>query len=150
MLRILIADRSALVREALKGALEHEVNLQVVAEADDGTAAVAAAERARPDVAIIGIGVAAADCIATSCLIIERVPSCRTIVVADLNSERVMMEGLSCGASGYLTNDCSLADLVQAVQAVSRGETLIPPAMLGPLISELIGRRREHDEALLR
>ena len=62
----------------------------------------------------------------------------------------MLAEGLGCGASGYLTKDCTLAEVIEAVRGVARGDVLVPPAMLGPLLSDLLVRKKSHDEALLR
>jgi DNA-binding NarL/FixJ family response regulator len=83
-------------------------------------------------------------------MITERVPECRIIVLAAVEDQRVLTDGLGCGARGYLTKDSSVEDLVDAVRAVARGETLIPPPMLGPLLTELIDRRQQHEQALMK
>src|SRR5919106_687622 len=59
-------------------------------------------------------------------------------------------DGLEAGASGYLTKESPLAELIDAARAIHRGETLIPRRMLGALLARLIRRRREQDEALRR
>jgi DNA-binding NarL/FixJ family response regulator len=147
---VLVAHEQGLFREALKVALEREPDLEVIAEAESAAAAVPAAEAAQPDIAILSAVVAAQECIRASCLMKERLPGCRTIVVADVEDQQLLTDGLGCGASGYLTKDASVADLVDAIRAVARGETLVPPVMLGPLLGQLLDRRRSHDEALWR
>jgi DNA-binding NarL/FixJ family response regulator len=72
------------------------------------------------------------------------------IVLADERDPQLLAEGLGCGASGYITKDCSLAEVVDAVRSVARGDMLVPPAMLGPLLADLLERKRDHEEALLR
>ena len=71
-------------------------------------------------------------------MIKERVADCATIVLADAVDHQLLTDGLGCGASGYLTKECSLSELIDAVRTVARGEMLIPPRMLGPLLSELL------------
>lgn len=132
----------------MKAALEREPDLEVVADVTDGEAAVAAAEETRPHVAILRLSLAAYSRIRVSCMITERVSDCRTIVLADTADQQLLTDGLGCGASAYLTKDCSLSELVDAVRAVVSGETLIPPRMLGPLLSNLIDRRNNHENAL--
>jgi DNA-binding NarL/FixJ family response regulator len=149
-LRILVADEQGLFRSALRAALEAEGELAVVAEAAEGEEAVAAAEEARPDVAILSTALPTVDGVRASCMIRERVPDCRIIVLAAGEDQRVLADGLGCGANGYLTKDSSLEELVDAVRAVARGETLIPPPMLVPLLNDLLDRRHQHENALLR
>lgn len=149
-LRILIADEGGLFREALGTALEREPDFEVVQEALDGATAVAEAERSGADVVILSVGPSVYNGVRASCQIREQVPRCRVIALADSEDHRLLAENLGCGASGYLTKDCSLSELAEAVRAVARGETLIPPRMLGPLLSDLIERRHDHESALLK
>jgi len=149
-LRVLIAIEHALVRDALRTALEREDDLSVVGEATDGAAALAAVAEHSPDVAVISGDLPHLAGTRTSCLIKERAPDCAIIVLTDVHDQRLLTDGLYCGARGYLTKDCSIAELVHAIRAVAGGETLIPPMMLGPLLTDLIDRRREHETALLR
>jgi DNA-binding NarL/FixJ family response regulator len=147
---VLIASEHRLGREALKAALEREPDLVVVAEAADGEEAIAAAERLHVEVVLLSSGLPGFDGAQPSCLLKTRVPESRIVVLADAQDQRLLTDGLGCGASGYLTKDCSLSELLETVRGVARGEVLVPPTMLGPLLSELIGRRNEHEAALLR
>lgn len=148
---VLIAIESRLYSEVLRSAIDQEDDLSVVAEATSAEAAICAAEATNAAVVVMSSGVAGfADGHHAGCLIRDRAPSCKVIVLADERDQRLLTEGLGCGASGYLTTDCSPADLVEAIRAVTRGDVLIPPGMLGPLLSDLLERRRGHEEALLR
>ena len=149
-LRVLIADEHGIFRDALRAALEREPDLELVGEAVGVKEAAAAVESIRPDVVILSATLAAHGGVRASCLIRERSPDCWIIVLADVEDQRLLTDGLGCGANGYLTKDCSLEELVEAIRAVARGETLIPQMMLGPLISDLLDRRRDHESALLK
>jgi DNA-binding NarL/FixJ family response regulator len=148
-LHVLLADEHGIFRSAVKAAFEREPDLEVVAEASEGPGAVAAVDRTRPDVAVVSATLATYSGVRTSCMIRDRHPECKTIVLADAQDQRQLADGLGCGASGYLTKDASIDELVAAVRAVARGETLIPPGMLGPLLSELMDQRQLHERALL-
>ncbi|MGQ0668355.1 MAG: response regulator, partial [Actinomycetota bacterium] len=148
--RILIADEQSLFREAVKVVLEAESDLQVVGEARDGIQAVSEAERARPDVALLNAGLPNCDGLRATSLIKERVPECQVLLLSNEEDQRTLIAALEAGASGYLTKECPLSELIDATRAIYRGETLVPPRMLGTLLSRLIRRRREQDEALRR
>jgi DNA-binding NarL/FixJ family response regulator len=149
-LRILLADEQSLFREAVKVVLSAEGDLEVVAEAHDGLQAVAEAQRTQPDVALLDSNLPNCDGIRATQLILERVPACRVIVFSGQEDERVLLEAMEAGASGYLSKEAPLADLINAARAVHRGEALVPPRMLGALLQRIIHRRRERDEALKR
>jgi len=149
-LRVLIATEHGLVRDALRAALEQEEDLTVVGEATDCGAVLAAVASKAPDVAVLSADLPAVDGVRTSCRIKERAPVCAIIVLTDVHAQRLLTDALYCGARGYLTKDCSISELVDAIRAVASGQTLIPPVMLGPLLTDLIDRRREHETALMR
>jgi DNA-binding NarL/FixJ family response regulator len=150
VLRVLLADEQSLFREAVKVVLSAEGDLEVVAEARDGLQAVAEAERTRPDVALLDADLPNCDGIRATTLIQEAVSTCRVIVISSQEDEKVLLEAMEAGASGYLSKEAPIADLINAARAVHRGEALVPPKMLGALLQRVIHRRRERYEALKR
>ena len=149
-LRVLLADEQSLFREAVRVVLSAEDDFEVVAEARDGIQAVSEAVRTHPDVAMLDAGLPNCDGIRATQMIVERVPHCRVIVFSGEEDERILLEAMEAGASGYLSKEAPLADLMSAARAVHRGEALVPPRMLGALLQRVIHRRRERDEALKR
>ena len=147
---ILLADGHALFREAVKAVLESEPGLRVVAEARDGQQAVTEAHTHRPDVALLDIDLPNCDGIRATSLIVESLNGCRVIVVANEEDEGTLAQAIEAGASGYLTKECPMTELIGATRAVHRGETLIPNHMLGGLLTRLIRGRREQDAAFKR
>ncbi len=147
---VLIAIESRLYSQVLRSAIEQEDDLSVVGEATSAEEAISAAEETKAAVVVISSGIAGFSDGHAGCFIRDRAPGCKVIVLADQRDQRLLTEGLGCGASGYLTTDCSPSELVDAIRAVTRGDVLIPPAMLGPLLSDLLERRRGHEEALLK
>lgn len=92
--RILLADGHSLFREAVRSVLENEDDLSVVGEAGDGLQAVAEAERARPDVALIDAGLPNCDGIRATALIRDRVPSCRVLILATEDIEATLLQAV--------------------------------------------------------
>ncbi len=146
-IRILLADQHVLFREAMRTVLEGELDMRVVAEARNGLEAVAEAERALPQVAIVDFDLPLSDGPRTTAMIRERVVDCRVLVLSAAEDYANLVAVLDAGANGYLTKESPIAHLIQATRAVHRGETLIPPWMLGPLLSGLLRRRKEQDRA---
>jgi DNA-binding NarL/FixJ family response regulator len=146
-IRVLLADQQSLFREALRTGLEGESDLLVVSEARSGPEAVAQAERTSPDVAIIDIALPVTNGGRVASHIKERVPQCRVLVLGTNEDYLSLIEVLESGASGYLTKEAPLAELIEATRAVHRGETLVPPRMLGPLLAGLLRRKKEQDFA---
>jgi DNA-binding NarL/FixJ family response regulator len=146
-IRILLADQHALFREAVRSGLEGEQDLHVVGEARNGPEAVAEAERSLPDVAVIDAELPITNGVHTTALIKEQAPHCRLLVLSANEDYRSLTEALDAGASGFLTKEAPLAELISAVRMVYRGEMLVPPRMLGPLLTSLLRRRKEQDHA---
>ena len=145
--RILLADGHSLFREAVRSVLEGEEGFEVVAEAQQGLQAVSEAERSCPDIALLDAELSNCDCIRATELITERVPGCRVMVVSSEADDALLANAMSAGASGYLSKEHPLAELLTAARSVHRGETFVPPRMLGGLLARLIRRRRDTDEA---
>ena len=150
MLRVLLADEQSLFREAVRVVLSNQDDIEVVGEARDGIHAIAEAERLSPDVALLDAGLPNCDGIAATRRIAERVPTCRVIVVTGQEDERVLIEALEAGASGYITKEFPLGHLIEAARTVHRGDLMVPPRMLSPLLKRLLQRRRGQETALSR
>jgi DNA-binding NarL/FixJ family response regulator len=146
-IRILLADQHALFREAMRTVLDSEEDLSVVGEARNAPEAISETERTLPHLVILDSDLPMSEAPKTTSVIKERMPDCRVLVLSSREDYRVLIEILDAGASGYLTKACALADLIQATRAIHRGDMLVPPRMLGPLLGGLLRRRKEQDRA---
>lgn len=144
----MLVEARSLFREALRTVMESEPDLRIVAEAADANEAVATAERVRPDVAFVEVNLPGTDGIDVVRRIRDRVPHCRALLLADEEETGLLLRAIEAGASGFLTKDCPLARFIDSTRAIHRGEVVIPPRMLGGLLSHLIHRRREQDVAM--
>ncbi len=149
-IRVLLADRHALFREAVRTVLESEAEINVVAEARNGLEAISEAERTLPHVAILDVDLPMSDGSQTTARIKANVPRCQVLVLSAREDYRSLMEVLDAGASGYITRESPLAELIHATRAVHRGDTLVPPTMLGPLLTGLLRRKGNQDRAFER
>ena len=119
MTRILIADDHAIVRFGLRGILEAQPNWEVVAEAADGSEAVAKAIETAPDVAIVDYSLPLLSGIEVTKRIRKRLPGTEVLVFTMHDSERLIQEFLQAGARGYLLKSDAGRDVVEAVQALT-------------------------------
>jgi DNA-binding NarL/FixJ family response regulator len=148
--RVLIADAHSLFREALVSALAGQSDLEVVGEAKDGLEAVSEASRTEPEVAVLDAELPNCDGVRATKLIRERLPECRVVVLAAEEDHETLADAIHAGANGYLTKASPLTDLIDAIRAVHRGDTLIPARMLGDLLGRLIDRRQQQSDAVRR
>jgi len=117
--RILIADDHAIVRFGLRGILEAQPNWEVVAEAADGSEAVAKAIETAPDVAIVDYSLPLLSGIEVTKRIRKRLPGTEVLVFTMHDSERLIQEWLQAGARGNLLKSDAGRDVVEAVQALT-------------------------------
>jgi DNA-binding NarL/FixJ family response regulator len=146
-IKILLADRQSLFRDAMRVILETHDDLRIVAEASEGIQAVHAADDRKPDIALIDAELPNCDGIRATELIRDRNPECRTLVLSDHDDEQTLIAAIEAGAAGYLSKNAPIADLVDAARRISAGETIVPAQMLGALLARLVRKKREFDEA---
>ena len=115
-MRVLIADDEDDVRELLAEMIRREPQCELVAAAADAAQAVAAAERERPDVAIIDAYMPEGGGVRALREIAERVPETATIVLSAFDSESKVVEHLNAGAVAYLVKPVSRAQLVETLE----------------------------------
>jgi DNA-binding NarL/FixJ family response regulator len=147
-LRIVLAEGQSLFRDAVRSALEAHTDIHVVAEAGDGMTAVAEAERTAPQLVLLDVNLPNRDGIGATRLVKDRIPGCKVLVLAHGEDDLTLLRAVEAGADGFVSKTGPLAELIDAVRAVHRGETVIPRRMLGPLLSRLLHRGREQEEAL--
>jgi DNA-binding NarL/FixJ family response regulator len=132
--RILLADDHAVVRHGLKLVLEGEPGFAVVAEADDGAAAVAAALANPIDLAVLDVAMPRLTGIQVARQIAEHRPAMRILILSMHDNEEFFFEALKAGASGYVLKTAAHTDLVDACRAAMRGEPFLYPKGVAALI----------------
>jgi DNA-binding NarL/FixJ family response regulator len=147
MLHILVADDHGIVRAGLKMLIERQDGMHVVAEADDGVAAVEAAIRARPDVAILDVSMPRMTGLQAAREIRAHCPETRVLLLSMHDDERYVFDALKAGASGYVLKRQADADLIEAVRAVAAGGRFMSATADAGAIEELIerGEDQPHD-----
>lgn len=139
--RVLVVDDQELVRAGFRMILERG-GLEVVGEADDGVAAVAAAVENEPDVVLMDVRMPRMDGIEATRRILARLPETRVVALTTFDLDEYLYEVVRAGASGFLLKDISPADLVHAVGAVARGDSMLAPALTRRLLDRYVARPR--------
>ncbi len=135
----MIADDQALVRAGFRMILEAERDLRVVAEAKDGTEAIEAARRARPDLVLMDIRMPGMDGLEATRRIIdasERPP--RVVMLTTFDLDEYVYDALRAGASGFLLKDVPAEQLVAGIRIVAAGEALLSPSVTRRLIESFV------------
>ena len=143
--RILLADDHALVRRGLRMILDAEPDLTVVAEAADGTEAVAAATAGGVDLAVLDIAMPQMTGIQAARQISRNAPDVRILILSMYDNEQYFFESLRAGASGYVLKSVADRDLIEACRAAMRGESFLYPGAVTALIRDYLDRDRRGD-----
>ncbi|MGR2753433.1 response regulator [Agromyces arachidis] len=131
--RVLLVDDQELVRVGFRLILER-AGLDVVGEAGDGAAAVAAAAELAPDVVLMDIRMPIMDGIEATRRVLEADASRRVLALTTFDLDEIVFAAVRAGASGFLLKDVPPADLVHAVRVVARGEAMLAPAPTARLL----------------
>jgi DNA-binding NarL/FixJ family response regulator len=137
MIRVVIADDHAVVRQGLRTFLDLQEDVEVVAEAADGAEAVAAAVEHSPDVVLIDVVMPNVDGIEAIRELRERVPTARAIVLSSFIDDEKLFPAVRAGAAGYLLKDVQPQELVQAIRTVHAGGALLHPKVASRLLEEI-------------
>jgi len=135
-IRILLADDHALVRQGFRRILEAEPDMEIVGEADNGRETVALAEKLRPDVIVMDVGMPELNGIEATRRLSESLPRTRVLALSMHKDSVYVREILRAGARGYLLKDAFDRDLLLAVRAVARGEAYLSPAVSEAVLSD--------------
>lgn len=139
MLRLMLVDDHAVVREGLRAVLEDGNGFSVVAEADSGGDALRKVEAAAPDVILIDLVMPGLSAPETIRRLKQLAPACHIVVFTSFAEDDNLRETLQAGAIGYLLKDASRDDLVSAVRSVAEGRPWLHEAMQRQVL-ELMSR----------
>jgi DNA-binding NarL/FixJ family response regulator len=147
-IRILLAEDHETVRHGLRLLIDAQPDMEVVAEAGDGVAAVASAEALRPDVAVLDVSMPQMNGLTAAREIAARAPATAIVALTRYDDPAYVDELLRAGALGYVLKQSAAAELLEAIRSAARGErhldarlTQARPA--GPAPARISGREAE-------
>ena len=129
MIRVLLADDHALVRDGLRAVLSREPDLQVVGEATDGRQALRVAATAKPDVAVLDLSMPLLNGLDAARQLAARDQAPRTILITMHDEDRYVLDALRAGVRGYVLKKQAAADLVRAIHEVVAGRVYLSPGV---------------------
>jgi len=129
LIRILIADDHPIFRSGLRQVIERNAQLQVIAEAENGEAALELIQKHQPEIALIDLDMPRVDGFAVVRRMRDSKLSTRIILLTMHQDELHFNEALSLGVQGYLVKDSAAADVVNAIHAVTAGKNYISPTL---------------------
>ena len=137
--RILLADDHAVVRQGLKALLERD-GFEVVAEADDGRAAVDHARERCPDVAVLDFSMPLLNGLDAAVEIRRLCPRARVILLTMHTDDHYVLAALQAGVKGYVVKTQASGDLVRAINEVRRGATYLSPGISEAVVQAFLAK----------
>ncbi|MBN0041287.1 response regulator transcription factor [Cellulosimicrobium cellulans] len=132
--RVLLVDDQTLVRQGIRSLLELAPDVEVVAEAEDGMAALAAVREHEPDVVLLDLRMPRHDGIWALEALREAGDEVPVLVLTTFDDDALVLRALRAGARGYLLKDVTLEQLTGAVRTLASGGTLVQPSITDRLL----------------
>ena len=140
MIRIVLADDHALIRQAIARALADVAEFQVVGQASTAEEALGLIARQAPQVVLMDISMPGMGGLAATEAIRTAHPQVGVLILTIHDREDYLFKALRAGASGYILKGAELEELIEAIQAISRGDIYIYPAMVPKLVTDYLQR----------
>jgi DNA-binding NarL/FixJ family response regulator len=152
VIRVLIADDDPLIRAGIRTVLESADDIEVVAQAENGRAAVDEAIRHPVDVALLDIKMPVLDGLGAIEELRQRMPALRVVMLTSFGEEPNVLRALQNDAAGFVLKNCTPEELIRAIRAAHGGEAYLSPAvtrlLVGMVAPVAARRRREAAERL--
>jgi DNA-binding NarL/FixJ family response regulator len=139
VIRVLLADDHVVLREATAELIDHQPDMRVVGQAGTGEETVALARELQPDVVVMDVAMPRMDGLAATRQIVAECPATRVLVLSAHEDEGHVIPLLKAGASGYLPKTVGLNQLLGAIRATGRGESVLPPSVATVIVRHLAG-----------
>jgi len=136
---VLLVDEHAILREGLRALLSSSPDLLVVGEAGDGPSAIRACQSYSPAVVVMDLFLPRMNGIDAAREILQRQPGTGLLVLTSDISSHCVCEAIRAGVSGYLDKDCGVAEIIQAIRSIAKGDVYLSPASSAKLIKGFRG-----------
>lgn len=141
MIRVLLVDDQHMIRAGLRMLCEHEPDLEVVGEADNGRDAVTLAARLAPDVVVMDLRMPGVDGITATGRILAERPATRVLVLTTFGDDDHLYPALTAGASGFLLKDAPPGELVDGIRRAAAGDSPFSTDVLKRLVQRAVHAR---------
>jgi DNA-binding NarL/FixJ family response regulator len=136
-IRVVLADDHTVMRAGVVALLASEPTITVVGEAGDGREAIELVERLAPDVALLDLRMPVLDGVAATSEIVTGDTRTRVLILTTYDTDAEIERAVEAGAIGYLLKDTTREQLVKAIRAAARGETVLAPRVAEKLVARM-------------
>jgi DNA-binding NarL/FixJ family response regulator len=138
VIRVLVVDDQALIRDSFRLLLDLEPDIEVVGEAADGKEAMAQARRLQPDVVLMDIRMPVMDGLCATRAMTQAGLASRVLILTTYDADEYLYDAMQAGACGFLLKDVRRDQLAGAVRTVANGDALLHPALTRRLVERFV------------
>lgn len=135
-IKVLIADDHRIVREGLMAILKTKEHIEVIGEAQDGQEAIEKVRTLEPDVVLMDVSMPRMGGVEATRQIKREFPHIGIIALTMYDEQQYIFDLVRAGATGYLLKDTESSQIVEAIRAIYRGESLIHPSVASKILAE--------------
>lgn len=145
-IRVLLADDHTVLREATAELVDHQPDMEVVGQAGTGEETIALARALQPDVVVMDIAMPRGNGLKATRRIVAECPGTRVLVLTAHEDAEYVISLLEAGALGYLPKTVGLNELLEAIRATSRGESVLPSSVASVVVQYLASPKKQPAE----
>ncbi|MBS8265827.1 DNA-binding response regulator [Mesobacillus boroniphilus] len=149
MIRLMLVDDHAVLRDGLRNIISVEEDIEVVGEAVSGDDALLQVEKCKPDMILMDINMPVKNGVEVTGILKKKYPSIKILVLTMHSHEEYFMSAIREGADGYLLKDAPSDQVVEAIRTVARGESVIHPSMTRKLLAFHQQKQTEQEDTTL-
>ena len=140
-IRLMLVDDHKILRDALRAVLEHEPEINLVAETDDPKDVLRLARERHPDIVVMDIGLPQVSGIEVTRNLLQEMPSIKVLALSSFSDRRIILEMLDAGASGYVVKSAGQDELLRGIRALSLGRTYFCSEVSAIVINSVRGKK---------
>jgi DNA-binding NarL/FixJ family response regulator len=144
-IRILLADDHKITRQGLRSLLDNQPDIEVVAEAEEGRAAVRLMRELAPNVVIMDVSMPDLNGMEATRQIVAEFPNVKVVALSMHKDAQFVIEMLRSGASGYLLKECAFEELERAIRTVAANKTYLSPSISSVGVDDYLHRLSKAD-----
>jgi DNA-binding NarL/FixJ family response regulator len=138
VIRLVVVDDQALIRDSFRMILDLEPDIEVVGEAGDGREAVAQVRALQPDVVLMDVRMPVLDGLGATAELTRAGSSARVLILTTYDADEYLYDAMRAGACGFLLKDVRRGQLAEAVRTVAAGDSLLHPALTRRLVERFV------------
>ncbi|WP_019872568.1 response regulator [Salinispora oceanensis] len=143
MISVLLVDDHPVVRAGVRGMLDGEPDITIVGEAGSGAEAITSVRTLHPDVVLMDLRLPGLDGVGATGQLRTVAPDTRVLVLTTYESDADVLRAVEAGATGYLLKDSSRTEMLGAIRAAARGETVLSPTVATRVLNRVRHPKRD-------